>query len=386
MKDIMIKIRNVLALPFFLFSLFFLLQGCKQEETAPEILQAVKYEVLSKKSNIRSRSLSGVVKSADESDLSFRVGGLLQEITVKEGQFVKKGTVLALLDPQDYKLNVDEKRAEVSSASATLTERKENLRRKKILLKDGFSTQAIVQESESAYQNALQNVDIAETRLEDAETQLERTELKAPFSGTVAKRLSVIFKEVEPGQKIFRFQSEGGLEVQVMVPETLIGEVDKKERVSATFPTLKGVAVFGEVSEIGAVAEEGNAYKVILTLHNTEALDIRSGMTANIKFTLDDNVEKQVFVIPMSAIDLRYFDKKLGKLNKQATVYVFDKNTSTLKIKRVETREIIGNKVEVLSGLEDGDILITAGVSFLNEGQKVTLWKPQYSLPATLDK
>lgn len=382
----MIKIKNVSAIPFFLFSLFFVLQGCKQEEAPPETLQAVKYDVLSRKGNIRSRSLSGVVKSADESDLSFRVGGLLQEITVKEGQFVEKGTVLAILDPQDYKLNVDEKRAEVSSAAATLTERKENIRRKKILLKDGFSTQAIVQEAEAAYQNALQSLDIAETRLEDAETQLERTELKAPFSGTVAKRLSVIFKEVEPGQKIFRFQSQNGLEVQVMVPETLIGEVDKKERISATFPTLKGVKVFGEVSEIGAVAEDGNAYKVILTLHNTENLDIRSGMTANIQFTLDDNVEKQVFVIPMSAIDLRYFDKKLGELNEQATVYVFDKNTSTLKIKRIETREIIGNKVEVVSGLEDGDILITAGVSFLNEGQKVTLWKPQYSLPATLDK
>jgi membrane fusion protein, multidrug efflux system len=386
MKGSMTKAKTISAIPFFLFSLFFVLQGCKQEEAPPETLQAVKYDVLSRKGNIRSRILSGVVKSADESDLSFRVGGLLQEITVTEGQFVEKGTVLAILDPQDYKLNVDEKRAEVSSAAATLTERKENIRRKKILLKDGFSTQAIVQEAEAAYQNALQSLDIAETRLEDAETQLERTELKAPFSGTVAKRLSVIFKEVEPGQKIFRFQSQNGLEVQVMVPETLIGEVDKKERISATFPTLKGVKVFGEVSEIGAVAEDGNAYKVILTLHNTENLDIRSGMTANIQFTLDDNVEKQVFVIPMSAIDLRYFDKKLGELNEQATVYVFDKNTSTLKIKRIETREIIGNKVEVVSGLEDGDILITAGVSFLNEGQKVTLWKPQYSLPATLDK
>lgn len=382
----MIKIKNVSAFPFFLFSLFFVLQGCKQEEVVPEILQAVKYEVLRKTGNVRSRTLSGVVRSSDESDLSFRVGGLLQEITVKEGQFVEKGTVLAVLDPKDYKLDVDEKQSEVSSASATLTEKKENLRRKKTLLKDGFSTQAIVQEAESVYQNALQNLDIAKTRLEDAETQLERTKLKAPFSGTVAKRLSVIFKEVEPGQKIFRFQSKNGLEVQVMVPETLIGDVNKNERISATFPTLKEVTVLGEVSEIGAVAEDGNAYKVILKLHNNENLDIRSGMTTNIKFTLDDNVEKQVFIIPISAIDLRYFDKKLGKLNEQATVYVFDKNTSTLKIKRIETREIIGNKVEVVSGLEDGDILITAGVSFLSEGQKVTLWKPQYSLPATLDK
>ena len=96
--------------------------------------------------------------------------------------------------------------------------------------------------------------------------------------------------------------------------------------------------------------------------------------------------KNKFFLIPVSAIDLRYFDKKLGKLNKQSTVYVFDRNTSTLKIKRIETREIIGNKVEVVSGLEDGDILVTAGVSFLSEGQKVSLWEPQYSLPATLEK
>jgi len=116
----MIKIRNILLSSFVLLPFLFVLQGCEQEKESPEILQAVKYLTLSKTGNIRSRSLSGVVKSSDESDLSFRVGGLLQDIKVKEGESVTKGTVLAVLDPKDYKLNVDEKRAEVSSASATL--------------------------------------------------------------------------------------------------------------------------------------------------------------------------------------------------------------------------------------------------------------------------
>jgi multidrug efflux pump subunit AcrA (membrane-fusion protein) len=70
----------------------------------------------------------------------------------------------------------------------------------------------------------------------------------------------------------------------------------------------------------------------------------------------------------------------------EAKVFVFNAHTSTLELVIVKVENIRGNELEVSGGLKPGDRVVVAGVAFLNDGQKVKLWNPQYSIPATLGK
>jgi len=363
-----------------------LLTSCDQVVETPEVqpARAVKTMVISEASKANSRQISGVVKTADESELSFRVGGRVSSVKVNTGASVTKRQVLATLEKKEFQLALKEAQANLASARADMAEKKDAFRRQKNLKKKNFVSQAAVDKARTTFKTAISDAVVALTHLKTAQNDLEYTTLRAPFSGKIAKRLIDPFVQISAGKAVFQLQSEGSYKIEVLMPETLVRDVSYGDVVSVRFPTLKDVIIGGTITEIGARAESGNAFPVRIKLARTPS-DIRSGMTAQVTFNFGETENVSVYLIPVSALDVRISEKIIDNPSGQAKVFVFNSEKHIAEARLITIRDIRGNKLEVVEGLKTGDTLIVAGVPFLTEGQKVKQWEPTYNTPATIN-
>lgn len=367
---------------FLLLISVLLISACKEDTSSiEEPIRAVKTMAITEDSKASIRQISGVVKSADESALSFRVGGRVATVDVKTGDKIIKGQTLATLEQTEYKLAVQTAQAKLASARSDLAEKSDALKRQKNLKEKDFVAQASVDQAQAVYDAAVGNVEVMKTALENARHDLDNTILKAPFDGAIASSSVDPFTEVTAGATVFELQSEGVFKVEVLMPETLIRDVSLGDAVSVKFPIVKDTVVNGLISGIGAKAEDGNAFPVKVELAKTPA-DIRSGMTAQVIFNFGEAGETSVYPIPISAIDLR-IPPQGEKIDRQKTP-VFVLKDGVVQRRMVSIRNIRGNKVEVTDGLNAGDILIIAGTPYISEGQKVKQWEPTYNVPAII--
>lgn len=363
-----------------------LLIACNQpvEMVEEPPVRAVKTLVVSEASKTNSRQISGVVKTSDESELSFRVGGRVASVKVKTGHSVVKGQVLATIEKREFQLALKEAQANLASARADLAEKKEAFRRQKALKKKDFVSQAAVDKAQAAFQNAVNSASIALTRLKTSQNNLEYTILRAPFSGKIAKRMVDPFVQMSAGKTAFQLLSEGGHKIEVLMPETLVRDVSYGDVVTANFPTLKGTMVGGTITEIGARAEAGNAFPVMIDLAQNPP-NIRSGMTAQVTFNFGQTSGTPVYLIPVSALDLRIPKEAMDPSKKQAKIFVLNQEQQITESRMVSIRDVRGNELEVIKGLNAGDVLIVAGVPYLTEGKKVKQWEPTYNVPAKIN-
>ena len=362
-----------------------LLSGCKDKNNQKEeLLRSVKTMTLTSTSATGSRQLAGVLKPSDESDLSFQVSGTVDSVEVKLGDSVKKGQLLAAMDPRDFELKLQSAEAALNSAKAELSAAAEELKRQIILKEGKFSSQSNFEKAQSQNESAISKEKISISRVEEATRDLNRTKLLAPFDGKISLRAIEPYQETQTGRVVLKIQSAEGLKVEIPVPESLIREVSPKQVVKIDFPTLKGIQVSGVVREIGAQSDVGNAFPVTVDLDQTTA-DLRAGMSALVTFDRPSATSEPIYLIPLTAIDTRPqdTDQKLDKPDKILSVFLFDKETSQVKKNKVTVRDIQGNLIEVTKGLKEGDVLVTAGVPYLEDTQKVTQWKPKYRSPET---
>lgn len=355
----------------------------KDNQTDEEI-KAVKTIEAIKTSSVSSRQFSGVLKNVAVSDLSFRVSGKVEKVSVNLGEEVKENQVLARLEQKDYLLAVNSVKANLQSAKADLATKQQEFVRQKNLLEKSFVSKAAFEKAQSAYQTALNNVQIAKTELEKVQNDLERTILRAPFAGKIATKNIEPFTQIKAGETVFTIQGGKGMEIEIAIPENLIGSVKYNDAVTVTFPSLPKAEFKGVVSKIAAKSESGNSYPVTVILHDLSE-ELKSGMTAEVRFYNTNAANENIFLIPTSAVDLRFFDPNSGGLKEKAPLFVIDEN-SKLKTIYVKIIDVRGNNLAISEGLKDGDQIVVAGVSFLSEGQKVKKWDPKYSVPATISK
>ncbi len=359
------------------------LAGCGREApvSAPEVPR-VKYVEIGEQTTGQLRRLSGKLVSQDTAQLSFTVAGTVEDVLVVQGQAVEQGQTLARLDPEPGRIAVNQARARLSVNRAKLLEAKQNYERTIDLHERGFSTQAELEAAEAEYAQSRGTLEAAESELEREERDLARTELLAPFSGSIASRSIDPFEEIVAGEEAFVLQSEQALKVEVLVPETLIRFVDYGQPVQVTFPSLEGEMLRGSVSEIGSRAASGNAFLVSVQL-SSGGEDLRPGMTAGVLFNFDEYIDgKPIYLVPISALALDY-----GTVNppldpeddSYVPVYVVG-DDNILQLRKIRVGGLRGDTFEVFEGLEAGDKVVSAGVSFVREGMKVELWTPELGL------
>jgi RND family efflux transporter MFP subunit len=364
-----------------------LFAGCSEAPPEPvKPIPRVKTFLVGDKALGQLRRISGKLIAADSSVLSFALSGTIATVNVSSGDSVNKSQLLASLEKRPFELAVKNSRAQLNIARAKLNEKQKQYSRFKELFQEQVVSRSELEVAESELGTARGNLQSAQSTLETTTRDLKNTALIAPFSGRLAKRSIEPFQEISVGSEAFVLESAGSLQVEVLVPETLIRNVDHGQVVQVDFPTLKDSQVAGQVVEIGSQVQAGNAFpvKVQLTASN---VDLRPGMSAAVLFNFDAYLENRtVYMIPLAAIAIEAglisnYGKEIssGKRSK-VPVYIFDENSSTVKLREIVVGELRGNSLEVFEGLEAGEQVVTAGVVFLRDNMQARRWDASQGL------
>jgi multidrug efflux system membrane fusion protein len=351
------------------FSAVTLLSGCtKEEEPFQEVVRPIAWQEVKQSSFDQVRRLSGTIFPVEEANLSFEVGGKIEWIKVKLGDEVKRGDALARLDQRNFNLSRQSAEANLQKSYAALSEAENEYKRYAELSSKGLVSKSGFDNAKAAFESATSAVNITKTQLDIANKDLSDSILKAPYKGKITKRLSEPSMQVSPGQAIFQIEGDDGLEVQVMVPETLIRNLSKGSEIDIHYPAFPGLNSKGTISEISSRAATANAFPVTILI-NSELNNLRAGMTAEVDFTFQGvgrtGFTGKAFRLPISAL--------ASGEGQKAYVFVYDVEKQILEKRLVQTESILNNEVLVSVGLEPGEIIAIAGVSFLRDGQSVKL-------------
>ena len=331
---------------------------------APESTQApprpVRSLLVKAESLATSATYSGEVRARYETPLAFRVAGKLAERRVEVGTVVKKGQVLARLDEADLQLQAAAGEAGKVAAQAQLTrakadyERFKALREKNLVSEFDFkSVQTNFEVAQSQYQQA-----VAQARVGD--NQAAYTTLVADANGVVTALQAEIGQVVAAGQPVLTLARSGEREVQIAVPESRVDELRRATDIAVRLWAKPDKAYRGKVREIAPDTDPvTRTYTTRISVLDVDT-DLKLGMTATVTLT---GAGAQASRLPLTAI---------YQTAEQPQVWIVDANQQ-VQLRAVTLGDFADNDVIVLSGLADGERVVTAGVNRLVPGQAVKL-------------
>ena len=321
-----------------------------------EVIRPIPAMKVGESQKVSGRKFPGKAKATQEVNLAFDVGGKLIERPVDIGDTVKKGDIIARLNPRDFKAKVKSTKAEVKKAKA-------NYVRGKKLIKDGFISQR-------EYDRLEASVDVAEANLDIAQKALADSVIKAPFDGHIANLFVENYQAVLSKKVIARLLDTSQIEMVVQVPENLISKVSYIEDISVTFDSFPDTALAANIKEVSNEASQTTrTYPVTLIMQQVDGVEILPGMAGNASGTLvmpgtGDGLEQ--LVVPVKAVFT-------PDTEKQDYVWVIDKSSGSTQLRAVETGQLTRSGIQIINGLQDGEWIATAAVHTLREGQKVRI-------------
>ncbi len=331
------------------------------EQAIVEKIRPVKTVVIGDPGAGGERRFPGRIESARRVELAFRVPGTLNELPVKEGDEVTAGAVIAKLDDADFKTAFDDRDAVFKRTSA-------DYKRAQELVKDGFISRVDFDKVESDFKSA-------KAALRQAKLDLSYTSLRAPFSGNVAQRYVQNFEEIKAKQPIIALRDLNLLDVKFNIPENLVirlnqAGVDEEATgvpVYAVFDAAPEKRFYLSFKEAATRADSATqTFEVTYTLPAPDELDVLPGMTTTVTVDLTPFLDSGgVFTVPVASV---VTDPGLAP-----KVWVVDPDTMTVSSRDVEVGMMEGNAIQVLSGLNGGERIVTAGAPFVVEGMKVRL-------------
>jgi RND family efflux transporter MFP subunit len=248
------------------------------------------------------RHLTGTIQAADAVSISFEVAGVVSTMHVDLGQSFKKGDVLAELDKTLYQMAVQQNKSALGEATAALLDIKQTFERNKTLRQQGLVSQAALDSALASFDIAQQRVEVAESSLDIAKENLSDTTLIAPYSGRVSERFVEPSQQLSPGAPVLSIQGNALLEVNAAIPEGLINKVALLDQVSVVLPSLSSSKIYpATLTEIGAQASIANAFPITITFNDNHT-GFYPGMSAEIILSISGLFDSdEYFEVPFSA-------------------------------------------------------------------------------------
>lgn len=344
----MIKIMAVLGIVAALL-------GCKEDKSVDfdpsKLIRPVKTYQVTAVEKVDMRTYPGRIQAGKKVDVSFIVNGPLIKLDVKEGDFIKKGTVIAKIDPASFKHNLNSIKAQLEEATSAYQ------RAKKLWASNAIS-KADYDRARSAYNVASSQKDLVGKSLKD-------TTIRAPFSGYIARRYVDNFQTVAAGTPIVSLQDIKDIEVVVNVPESLVMN-------SGNMMVLKAFAIFEvpvkqeyemSIKEIGTEADPvTQTYPVKFVMPSPKNINVLPGMTVSVRTVIKEKSAQGAFAVPISAVfSDSSGDKYIWKLDGELRAHKH----------QVETDGLTDSAVYLTAGVAEGDEIVAAGTPNIVENMKV---------------
>ncbi len=342
-----------------LSAMILFINGCDSDTSEGMMekpLRPVRTMLIEKPDSARVHKFSAVVEASRKADLSFKVHGEIIKILVKPGDKVSTGQVLAKLDDTDLKIERDTVRVSFDNAKADYV-------RAQTLIK----TDVI---SRSDFDKLKAKFDSANASLEGAENNLSYSELKAPFTGIIAKQYIQNFEEISAKQAIFVLHVLNTINLKVDVPETIMLRLQKNTKpanLRASFDAIPGMSFPLKFKEIATQPDEvTKTYELILSMESPKGQTILPGMVAQVmaEKLLAEDLQPQYYLPANSVL-------KDSEGNFIYTVISGEKGTGSIVRKAITIGEITQLGIEIFSGINEGDHVLTAGMSKVTEGMQV---------------
>lgn len=348
-----------------------LLAACSRPQPAEEPVRAVKVITVGASSMQSGSEFAGEVRPRVESRLGFRVAGKITRRQAEVGQRVKAGTVLAQLDPQDYRLAADAARAQLAAAVTNRDLAAADFKRFASLRDQNFISSAELDRRESTLKAAQAQVAQAQAQLASQGNQQRYTSLVADVSGVITAVEAEPGQVVAAGAPVVRIAQDGARDVVFSVPEDKITAVRPGTGVTVRLWAGQG-EVTGRVREVAASADPATrTYPVKVSLDAAAQPPLGATVTVLPQALRQDAV--QAIKVPTSA---------LRHEGQGSAVWVLDTQTMTVKSQPVQVATADGNEAVIAAGLQPGVQVVAAGVHVLAPGQKVTVWRDPAAVPA----
>jgi membrane fusion protein, multidrug efflux system len=308
-------------------------------------------------------SYIAIVHAENETDLSFKIGGILDVIGPAsgrdwdEGTPVKEGAVLASLKQSDFANALSSARA-----NAELTT-KVRARFRKLRDSDAISQQEM-DVTEASWLTA-------QAQLDQAQQNLHDSQLRASIDGVVLARYVNSGVTVGAGQRVLRFADTRTMSVELGVPDRLVKHFYPGKEFAVEISALEGRPPFlGRVSEVGvAASQDSRLFRIVIKVPNPEGI-IRSGMTATVRVGDLARFDPGSVRVSLSAL-VTFSPAAQGAGNDSPRLAVFVVNRGKATRRPVQTGDILSSSIIVYDGLKAGEEIVTSGASFLYDGAPV---------------
>ena len=311
--------------------------------------------------------LTGRAEAAREVSLGFRVSGDVLALLVNVGDEVEAGAVVAMLDPATYETEVDRLAANRERAEATRINAEGDAERDRILFSQGHIAQARLDETEAILAQAAAEVAATDAALRQAQLDLDYTQLLAPFDGIVVATYVEAFEDITSNEAVLRLLDPSRIEMTIDVPETLISQLAFVGDIEVVFDAFPDRPLAAEITEVGTEASTTTrTFPVTLSMDQPDDIVILPGMAGVARPTTIVDPSGAPLVVPVASI----VDTADGT---GSFVWVVDPATETVAQRPVDLGDVLAEGVIITGGVAIGDIVVTAGVHSLREGQRVRL-------------
>jgi len=339
-------------------------------------------------------SYSAVVKELCKAELSFRVGGTMESLLVidrgggktrevHEGDRIPRGTVLARLDPGDYRRErtgaierlaaaqgrLDQAQADFELAKLDNSRTERLAARNSVTQADVDSTHAKLHSTTAAVEVARREIGSAKVNLEQADVNLSYCSLESPFpEATVAARYVEKSERVAASQRAFLLFDLSSVVVAFGVPDSLVGKLAIGQAIEVTADALSGERFQGVIHKIGSTADPvTRTYQVEVRVDQPRGL--RPGMVATVRFAR----ERRAYLLPLTAVAM--------SPGRSVVVYRVTETDGRTIVKEIPVAfdDVLDNRVAVRmnlgepggSGLRPGDRVVATGIHRLHDGEVV---------------
>ncbi len=302
--------------------------------------------------------LNGIVEPERTVEIFSRLPAYVIQIVKEEGAFVRENDVLALLDDKEIRISYQQANIQLEQAKLSLEEAEANFNRSQELIKKDLISEQEFQTTEATFKQRQLDYENRQESFKDLELQLNWTRIRSLSDGYITERLIEVGDRVNANQQVYTIEDFSPLLVRVFVPTSDSIKLKTDMLTEVTTEIIEGTIFQGRVKLINPrVDVQSGTVKVTVEVFD-ETLMLKPGMFVETKIVIGK--KEDVLVIPRKSI--------LFKQNK-TYVFVMDRN-------QVSQREIVlglteEDHVEILSGLEQGEIIVTVGVEGLEDGERV---------------
>ncbi|MBK0369366.1 efflux RND transporter periplasmic adaptor subunit [Flavobacterium agrisoli] len=294
-------------------------------------------------------SANGTFLPKQEMNQASEISGRIVSVMIKEGSKVSAGQTLATIKRDAIDVDVTQAQNNLQNAITT-NQRFENA------YKTGGVTKQQLDDSRLQLKNAEAAVKSQSVRVND-------TRIKAGISGTINKKMVEPGMVVAPGTPLFEIVNINTLKLSVLVDESQIGKIALGQRVNISVNVLPDEALSGKITFIAPKSDESLNFPVEVEVQNKG--NLKAGMYATAVFKTNNGAEtKNMLTVPATAF-----------VNGVSSGQLFVVNNGTANLIKVQTGKVYGDKVQILSGLDEGQQVVTSGQINLENGSKINIIK-----------